>query len=651
MSLDGLDRPRPFGKLPHVWLGANFWSRTGGPLMWRSYDAGVVREELAVLRDHGLNMTRSFFYWPDFMPEPDRVDETLVAHYADFLDAHHELGMTSVPTYLVGHMSGENWDPAWRDGRDLYGDVWLVARQAWFIRTMTERFAGHPAVSGWLVSNEMPLYGGPADADTVTAWAQLVMDAVRAGGGTQPASLGDGAWGIEVTGRDNGFSVRRTGELVDFVGPHVYPMGTDPVRQHLRAALMCELASVAGKPVVLEEFGLSSDFVSPANAGHYYRQLLHTSLLAGATGWVAWNNTDYDDLLHQDPYRHHPFEMHFGITDRHGTPKPPLLELRDFARVLDRVEPSRCERVTTRTALVVSSYLEGAHPMTDERDAPFVLDALEQGHVAAREADLAPGFVRERDGIDDGYALYLVPSVKALTGPTWFRLQELAEAGATVWVSYSAGDNLSQRGPWWVNTEALFGVRNALVYGLNDPIEDDEVSLRFVAPLGDIEAGEVLTFAAGGGPESRAFLPVEVLDAEVVAVDGRGRPALLRKRHGAGQAVLSTYPLEHLAASSSRVNPESTWRVYRALAEEAGATAPVGVADPRVLVDALVHEDGTRFVWLVSEADDELKVQPRVDDGALETLDGDPVGPTVLLPAYGVQVLRHVPTARPQETR
>ena len=105
---------RPFRKLerdgaPLLWLGANFWSRTGGPLMWRSYDAGVVREELAVLGDHGLNMTRSFFYWPDFMPEPDRVEETLVAHFADFLDAHVELGMTSVPTFIVGHMSGENW--------------------------------------------------------------------------------------------------------------------------------------------------------------------------------------------------------------------------------------------------------------------------------------------------------------------------------------------------------------------------------------------------------------------------------------------------------------------------------------------------------------------------------------------------------------
>jgi hypothetical protein len=23
---------------PVNWLGANFWSRTGGPLMWRNYD-------------------------------------------------------------------------------------------------------------------------------------------------------------------------------------------------------------------------------------------------------------------------------------------------------------------------------------------------------------------------------------------------------------------------------------------------------------------------------------------------------------------------------------------------------------------------------------------------------------------------------------
>ena len=53
--------------------------------MWRSYDPAVVREELRVLRAHGLTMTRSFFYWPDFMPEPDMVDENMTARFADFL--------------------------------------------------------------------------------------------------------------------------------------------------------------------------------------------------------------------------------------------------------------------------------------------------------------------------------------------------------------------------------------------------------------------------------------------------------------------------------------------------------------------------------------------------------------------------------------
>ena len=652
---------RPFPRLhrdgaPLHWLGTNFWSRTGGPLMWRSYDGGVVREELRVLREHGLDMTRSFFYWPDFMPEPDRVDETLVAHFADFLDAHRELGMTSVPTYLVGHMSGQNWDPSWRGERDLYGDVWLVARQAWFVRTMTERFAAHPAVSGWLVSNEMPIYGGAGDPATVTSWAELVVQAVRAGGGTQPVSLGDGAWGIEVTGRDNGFSVRDTAPLVDFVGPHVYPMGTDVVRQHLRAALMCELAAVAGRPVVLEEFGLSSDFVSEANAGHYYRQVLHASLLAGATGWIAWNNTDYDDLAHQDPYRHHAFEMHFGITDRHGRPKPPLLELRDFARVLDQVDLGRCVREPTEVALVVGSALEGAHPMADAdeeqstgpgaRSAPsrsLVLAAVEQAHVALREADLPPGFVRERDGLPDGYRLYVVPSVKQLTAPTWLRLAELARSGATVWVSYCAGDSEFQRGPWWHRTDELFGVRNDLVYGLADPVAGDPVELRLVTALGDLPAGEVLRLpgARPGAPAS--FLPVEVTDGEVVALDAAGRPAIVRKRHGSGQAVLCTYPLERLAAAAARVNPEDTWRVYRALATEAAALPPVSVPDPQVLVDALVHEDGTRYVWLVSESSEESKAQPLLASGSLETLDGEPVGSTVPLPAYAVVVLRHRP--------
>ena len=354
------------------WLGANFWSRTGGPLMWRNYDAQTVLGELRVLREHGLAVTRSFFYWPDFMPEPDRIDEELTARFADFLDRHTEMGMQTVPTFVVGHMSGENWDPSWRHGRDLYSDVWMVARQAWFAGEMVRRFGAHPAVCGWLITNEMPIYGGQAPRETIAAWAQIMVDAVRAAGGSQPVSLGDGAWGIEISGQDTGFSVADSARLCDFIGPHVYPVGDDIARQHYAAAWACELATTFGSPVIMEEFGLSSDFASDENAARYYRQILHNSLLAGATGWLAWCNSDYDDLIHQDPYRHHGFELHFGLTDSRGRPKPQLAEMKAFADVLAAADIGRCERADSETALIVPAYLDTSFPFTDPGDRTYL---------------------------------------------------------------------------------------------------------------------------------------------------------------------------------------------------------------------------------------------------------------------------------------
>jgi endo-1,4-beta-mannosidase len=302
-------------------LGVNYWSRAGGPRMWTRYDEATVTKELQVLADHGLTVTRSFFFWPDLMPTPDDIDEDVLDRFGNFLELHSSFGLRTVPTLLVGHMSGENWDPAWRGGRDLYSDVWLVSRQAWLAEQLAGRFGRHPAIAGWLVSNEMPRYGGPGTPEAVSSWARLVIQGLRAGGATQPVSLGDGAWTIELSGVQSGYRLADLAPLVDWVGPHVYPMGDDQVRQHLRAAFLCELAGGAGKPVLLEEFGASTDFVSEENLGHYYRQVLHNSLLGGATGWIAWNNTDFDDLAGEAPYRHHPFEMHFGVTDSGGEPK------------------------------------------------------------------------------------------------------------------------------------------------------------------------------------------------------------------------------------------------------------------------------------------------------------------------------------------
>lgn len=633
------------------WIGVNFWSRAGGPRMWREYDPEIVEQELVAMRELGMPLTRSFFYWPDFMPTPDTLDEKLVDHYRHFLDLHRALGMTTIPTFLVGHMSGENWDPSWRDGRDLYSDVWLVARQAWYVRELTSRFADHPAIAGWLLSNEMPIYAhetsgghGVNDPKVIESWAQLLLHALHAGGATQPVSIGDGVWGLEVSGSDNGYRVRDLAPLIDFHGPHVYRMENDPVRQNLAAAYICELLDIGGKPVVVEEFGLTSDYVSGDNAANYYRQVLHNSLLAGATGWLAWNNTDYDNLIDRSPYDHHPFEMHFGVTDSNGTAKPQALEMRAFADFAAEVDLPRISRPDARAAIVVSAFLEGQVPFTTTVDSGLVLQNTRQSYIAAKEADIPIGVVRELDGLPSDVELFIVPSTKQLLGPTWKALVARAEAGATVYASYFVGDHGPQRGLWWPGVDEMFGVTKATRYGLLDLITDDRVEVTFRADFGSISAGETLTFAPAGPENGRSYLPVTAVDAEVLAVDAHDRPVLLRRRTGSGWMVLGTVPFEYFASQRPESNPEQTWRIYEALAAESGIFRPVRVDDPRVMCSELIREDGVRFVWLVSQSPDSLRVTPLVADGVLRTRDGAPVD-TITLAPYGVEVVERVPEA------
>jgi endo-1,4-beta-mannosidase len=630
-----------------TWLGANFWSRAGGPLMWRSYDPQLIREELAVLAGHGLTMTRSFFYWPDFMPGPYEIDETMTSRFADFLDRHTEQGLTTIPTFIVGHMSGENWDPAWRNGRDLYSDVWMVSRQAWFAAEMTRRYKDHPAVAGWLVSNEMPIYSGAgASHEIVDAWARIMRDAVRAAGGHQPFSLGDGAWGVEVSGHDNSFRLTEIAEIVDFLGPHTYPVGDDPVRQRYAAAVVCALSGTFGKPVVMEEFGVSSDFASEANAAVYYRHVLWNTLLAGATGWIAWNNTDFDRPA-QDPYRHHAFELNFGLTDASGAPKQTLREMHAFARVLDRVEFGRCQLAGTDTALIVSSYLDTQYPFTSPASHEAVAKALHQGYVSASLAGLPPRLTRETTGIAGGAKLYLAPSVKQILAPTADVLEDLAGQGAHVYVSYSSGDVAWHRGPSYGRMNDLFGIRHQLDVGLADPIEDDSVELTFTRDFGGLTRGSTLTFPARGSEHSRTFLPAVPVAAEVIATDAHGRPALLRRAVGDGALILCTYPLEYMAALTPRLNQEPLVALYNALAEHAGVRRPLAIDDPRVACDVLVRDDGARFAVLVSQAAESVTVKPAIDGGTsggtLTTLDGSKASEGVTIDPFGVVVLEIAP--------
>jgi hypothetical protein len=151
-----------------------------------------------------------------------------------------------------------------------------------------------------------------------------------------------------------------------------------------------------------------------------------------------------------------------------------------------------------------------------------------------------------------------------------------------------------------------------------------------------------------GNAHGRAYLPVIPRDAQVVARDAHGRPALLVREVGSGRIVLSTYPTEYFASAQPRANPEDTHRLYAALAVLAGIERAVVSTRPDVLVDSLVHRDGSRYVWFLSQAAEPVKLRPGLPAGQgladLET--GAPVD-EVNLSGYGVAVYRLAAMAKP----
>ena len=147
-------------------------------------------------------------------------------------------------------------------------------------------------------------------------------------------------------------------------------------------------------------------------------------------------------------------------------------------------------------------------------------------------------------------------------------------------------------------------------------LEDEQrhgriATFEFVRDFGDIDAGTRLRFSVAGEDSAASFLPVEPAGAEIVAVDGEGRPALLRRSSAPVSTVLCTYPLEHMAARTPRVNPEDTWRLYSALAQIAGVSRPVRVDDPRVLVGRVPQGTGETTIF-INCSSDTIEVEPLV---------------------------------------
>ena len=352
----------------------NYWPRRRAMYMWREYDLAEVRDEMAHIADMGFEVVRLFLLTRDFLPEPARVDGTMVGRLVDVCRVASEEGLRVVPTLMVLNMSGRIWWPDWMcdaGGRpgDLYRDPVLLGAQTLLAETSAGALAGSGAIRAIDLANEIDDAQRPRTREDGAAWAARLAAGVRRGAPGVPVQVGAHLPSLSTT---NHMRVDDLAAVADEDMMHAYPLYSDVARSFLDPELVpfsCVLTSelaASGRRTLMQEFGLctaprgsvgmtiTDDFLGTPRAQYlaseeegaqYYEAVLERLVRTGAAGAYAWCYADYDSRLYDRP----PFatavrERTFGLVRPDGSEKPAVavfraLRTRRDAGLLDAAGP------------------------------------------------------------------------------------------------------------------------------------------------------------------------------------------------------------------------------------------------------------------------------------------------------------------------
>lgn len=530
-------------------LGANYWSRQGGPRMWTHFDREAIQEELTMARSIGLDTLRIFLYWPDFEPHPGVDSLELWDRVAEFLDLCNENQLKTFPTLLVGHMSGRNWDPVWRDGRDLWHDPFMVEHEEAFIRRSVSRLSRMPSVAGWVLTNEWPLYAGKTTPPIFKAWIERMTKAVREEDSqSRPITLGDGLW--NALGADTGIQVQLLEKSVDIVGPHVYPEASDPLEVAMASYVHCAMGE-GSRPVLLEEFGTTDGFGPHEAQADFYRSQVAGALMAGAVGAWAWCLTDFDLPLTL-PYSHHPFELKFGLFTVDGKKKPTGQVMQDLRAIQSQFGTVEKDAV----GIVVPALQTGMIPF--ERGPERELMTTVATRMLRTMAGLGynPGVIREPLPPEVGFE-DRVPSLEVLNRyqvlflvaprigePLRRRLFDWVSEGGHLYIAYSYTY-------WFPDLPAMLGVERDGLYNVQEFHEETGCLVW--------EDGTRIEFSASGDVPS---VTLRESGATTLARDSDGLPRIFRRHHGRGTITTNSVGLEATHGTGPVEGLDDLYRAY-----------------------------------------------------------------------------------------
>lgn len=587
------------------------------PLQWDPQD---IEADFAKMRDLGFNTVRLDLMWAWFEPRPGDYNPEAFKQLDYLVSLARRYHIYLHPSLFIGGEVGEAyWDVSWRHGRNPQSDPEMLRLETNHAAELARRYANESAILGWDLTDEPPFWivqGQTTDAMAIN-WTRLIAGAIRRYDHLHPIVVG-------VSMEDVGHGPFRPDNLrdeVDFFSVHPYTIYAPQLfpdamlseRGTYGAAFETALSGSAGRPTMIQEMGASSAQYTPEAVAAFDRVSMYSSLGAGANGFLLWCFTDAaPEQYSKVPYLRSPHETQFGLTTWDRKDRPQGIEFRKFSQIVARLDLTGTEPAPAEAGIIVPNEwskphgdfsrfgltgpeaipyvstsegmaVAGQQPPNLSDDNAWLTGGWLSSFVLAHRAGLKADFPREYSDWQR-HAMLLLPSPLTSTDALlvhvhtdfWAKAREYVAQGGALYASVSADAAIPQM-------EQLFGAR------LADHVPVSDVTLKIVAPFGDLKPGETFHYPSVPNDPRHWAAILQVNGGRIIAVDQDGRPALVANSVGKGKTLLSAYPLESYLAAVPGVfdRPESTYRIYKAFADWAGVRPAFSSDQPSVEVRAL----------------------------------------------------------------
>jgi len=573
-------------------LGTNYWPSSSAINMWTEWNPDELTDDIIRMKGLGMNCCRPFLFMPDFLNTDGSVQTIALERFQYFLKICEENKLGTFPTFIVGHMSGEDWGMPWLRGSELIKDRSIIELTKSYIATVVQTGKGFKYVLGWLLSNELPNFIGRQDPAIVAEWVAEIIQTVRAIDPERPVSVGDGAWAPEIIGEQTGFHLRKLNPIQDFVGLHFYPRGMSPWHHTFTAAYRLQMAKVWNKPVIVEEFGTSTTLCSEENQANYYRTVFFSALINGARGMINWCLNDFD-FKDKRPYSHHLFEERFGIIRTDKSLKPAAYEFERFHKIYTDLNIGGFKQIESNIGLFIPSNYYYDYPYQFKPEVESVYDFYLECFSLLKRANLDISMIVEpAQELENAGSLthelslqsvpvLFLPRLKFMTKFTRTALEEYIRGGGVVYCSF-ANDS------WVTDWDRLCGVQTDCKFGVPDFRETDNLEITVSYDWGDFRQGERFTLPLFNDQPAYGYCPIISTTAKILMTDQFGMPFLLENRIDKGKVYFTPYPLEVI---SLKINDETIkrniGRIFRMIAH-------LNRPQPEILIESDGLESG---VW------------------------------------------------------